>query len=90
MNVEPMTLIVAFNIVLSIATAALGWLAKGIFDRLSDIEREQRAGLGSLNDLKVNLPTNYVGKSDFNRMGDDIFSVLRRIEDKLDHKQDKP
>lgn len=67
-----------------------GWMVKSLFDRIKTLEDRDSDLAEKIGELSVNLPTNYVQKAEFTKMGDDIFSVLRRIEDKLDSKQDKP
>lgn len=67
-----------------------GWMVKSLFDRIKTLESRDSDLAEKIGQLSVNLPTNYVQKAEFQKMGDDIFNVLRRIEDKLDGKQDKP
>lgn len=67
-----------------------GWMVKSLFDRIKTLEERDSDLADKIGQLSVNLPTNYVQKIEFQKMGDDIFNVLRRIEDKLDGKQDKP
>lgn len=40
--------------------------------------------------IREMMPTAYVRRDDFKALGDAIFGSLRRIEDKLDNKVDKP
>lgn len=80
----------AFNIVLLIVGGLVSWLMKSVFDRIKDLQNTDTGLAKEVNDLKVNLPTNYVLKADHDKGLDAIFSALRRIEDKLDGKADKP
>jgi len=90
----------AFNVLLLIVGGAVSWLMKSVFDRIRDLQSADTGLAKEVNDLKVQLPTNYVPKSEHNKGLDAIFSALRRIEDntvqalqrfenKLDTKVDK-
>ena len=90
----------AFNVLLLIVGGAVSWLMKSVFDRIRDLQSADTGLAKEVNDLKVQLPTNYVLKSEHDKGLDAIFSALRRIEDntvqalqrfenKLDTKVDK-
>jgi hypothetical protein len=67
-----------------------GWLLKTVFDRLRRLEEADSRLAEKVGELAVALPTHYVTKPDHNRALNDIFNALRRIEEKLDGKADKP
>lgn len=77
------------QVVLSLAAFFGGWLLKELFSRIEKLEAADRELAKSVNDLRVELPTNYTPKPEFTQLGDSIFQALRRIEDKLDGKADK-
>jgi|GEM_PF-2273944 len=79
----------AFQIAMALVAGLGGWFIKALFGRIDKLEQADAAIAQSVGELRVDLPTNYVGKGDFRKMGDDIFATLRRIEDKLDSKADK-
>jgi len=82
------------NLAFQIATAIVGflggWFLKVMFQRIDRLETADMSMTQAINDLRVELPSRYVSKQDFQQMGNSIFEALRRIEDKLDHKADKP
>ena len=80
----------AFNILLLIVGGSVSWLMKSVFDRIKELQSTDTGLAKEVNDMKVALPTNYVLKADHDKGLDAIFSALRRIEDKLDGKADKP
>lgn len=79
-----------FNLAMVCVSTLGGWLLKTLFTRLRDLEQADMHLVKAINELRVDLPTHYVSKSDFKELGDNIFQALRRIEDKLDDKADKP
>lgn len=87
---EAMDLRLAFEILLGICIGLMGWFLRSLFDRIKSIENKLDVETSAIHQLRVDLPTNYVTKGDFRGMGDAIFGALRRIEDKLDNKVDKP
>jgi len=85
-----MDLMLLFNIAMSVIAFLGGWLIKGIFDRLKDLERSDLLFAAQVADIRVALPTHYVRREDFKEFSDSLFTMLRRIEDKIDEKADKP
>jgi hypothetical protein len=67
-----------------------GWLIRTLFDRIKDLETADQRTAEALSNLRVELPSRYTAKDDFHKLGDSIFEALRRIEDKIDRKADKP
>lgn len=78
------------QLALALFGALIGWLVKGIFDRMKSLEEANREMAKQMAELRVSLAERYVSKADHTKALDDIFTMLRRIEDKLDHKADKP
>ena len=62
--------------------AAMGWLAKTLWDAVQELKRD-------LAKLREDLPIFYVRKDDFKDFRDELINVLNRIESKLDSKMDK-
>lgn len=85
-----MDLLQAFNIAMTIVAALGGWLLKSLFDRIRDLEKADEKVVETISQLRENLPTHYVRREDFAKALDDIFNSLRRIEDKLERKVDRP
>lgn len=81
--------LVAFNAILALMGILFGWFIKGLYSRMEKMEAADDRMAKELHDLAVSMPTNYVRRDAFDRMHDNIFQVLRRIEDKIDGKVDK-
>lgn len=69
---------IAFNAVVAIAMAMGGWIVGRITKTLDQLDADIRT-----------LPEKYVSKADYRTDIGDIKSLLTRIDDKLDGKQDK-
>jgi hypothetical protein len=79
----------AFNLVMLIISALIGWMVKSLFGRIRDLEIMDNTLNSSVAGLREALPTYYTPRSDFKELGNNIFEALRRIEDKIDKKADK-
>jgi hypothetical protein len=87
-----MDLQAAFNIavgVIALVGGLAGWHLKGINDRLKDLEKADGEQMERMAAIRELLPTAYVRRDDFIKLSDSLFAVLRRIEEKLDTKEDK-
>ena len=71
-----------FNLIGGALLAAVGWWCREIWDSVKALKADLRT-------IEVDLPKNYVSKSEINSRLDKIDSVLERIFDKLDEKVDK-
>jgi predicted RNA-binding protein with EMAP domain len=71
------------NLIGGAVLAVIGWFARQIYQAVKDLESDIRH-------IEVNLPTNYVSKSDFSETMRDIKTMFQKIFDKLDDKADKP
>lgn len=85
------------NVILGIVSALLKRALDANEKRLDAHEKRFEVCENSTGSLQLaislvreTLPTHYVRRDDFKDLGDNIFSALRRIEDKLDNKVDKP
>lgn len=78
------------NIVLAIIAALLKRALDANEKRLDACENQCSSLQVAISLVRETLPTHYVRRDDFKALGDNIFSTLRRIEDKLDKKVDKP
>lgn len=77
------------NIVLGIIAALLKRALDANEKRLEACETNFGSLQLAISLVRETLPTHYVRRDDFKDLGDNIFSALRRIEDKLDNKVDK-
>ena len=78
------------QLLLTLIGILIGWMVKGLFDRIRKLEEADAAIASQVAQLRVDLPTHYVSKGDFQQLAESLFNTLRRIEDKLDRKVDKP
>jgi hypothetical protein len=79
----------AFEIVLMLVAFLGGWVLKYLHERIGKLEAADESVTQALNNLRVELPTHYVRHTDFKDSLDNIFSALRRIEDRIENKADK-
>lgn len=78
------------NVALCVVSALLKRALDAYEKRLGACETNTAQLQLALSLVRETLPTHYVRRDDFKDLGDNIFSALRRIEDKLDNKVDKP
>lgn len=84
-----MDLSLAFNIAMTLVSFLGGWLLKSLFDRIRSLEDADHKLTEAISAIREALPTHYVRRDTFEKLGDSIFEALRRIEDKIDKKADK-
>ena len=70
------------NAAFMIATGVGGWFARQIWENVQRLQRD-------LHEIEVNLPTNYVQKSDYTETMKRIEVMFERIFDKLEQKADR-
>ena len=71
-----------FNLVGGAFMLGVGWWCRQIWDSVQNLKKD-------VQNIEVNLPTNYVRKVDLDVKFDKLESTLQRILDKLDQKADK-
>jgi predicted negative regulator of RcsB-dependent stress response len=71
-----------FNLIAGTVIAAGGWFARELWGAVKELRRD-------LHSIEVNLPMNYVQKTDLDRRMEHIEDMFQRIYDKLDAKVDK-
>jgi hypothetical protein len=71
-----------FNLIGGALLCAIGWWCREIWDSVKKLKE-------NIQSIEVDLPKNYVSKSDIETRLDKIDQVLERIFDKLDEKVDK-
>jgi hypothetical protein len=70
------------NIGLSVAMAGIGWFARELWSAVKELKAD-------LSKLREDLPKTYVGRDDYRQDMNEIKTMLGKIFDKLDLKQDK-
>lgn len=75
---------------LVVIAALIGWIVKGLSGSIEGLKKADATLAEEVTKLRVSLAERYVSKTDHKEALDAIFSMLRRIEDKLDQKADRP
>ena len=70
------------NLVLGSLTAILGWFGREMYSAVSQLKDD-------LYKFREEVAKEYIPKSEFNIFRDELFTTLRRIEDKLEKKSDR-
>jgi hypothetical protein len=70
------------NIVLSVLMSIVGWLARELWTAVQNLKED-------LYKLREEIAKEYIPKDDFASFKSELFTALRRIEDKLESKEDK-
>jgi predicted nucleic acid-binding Zn-ribbon protein len=70
------------DIVLGLGLSVLGWFARELWTAVKELKND-------LSKLREDLPKTYVARDDYRQDMSDIKSMLGKIFDKLDDKQDK-
>jgi len=70
------------NFIGGAALSVFGWFARQLWDAMKELRAD-------LHTLEVNLPENYVKRSDLDKRMERIEDMFQRISDKLDAKADK-
>jgi hypothetical protein len=70
------------NVGLSVAMAVIGWFARELWSAVKELKAD-------LSKLREDLPRTYVGRDDYRQDMNEIKTMLGKIFDKLDLKQDK-
>lgn len=79
----------AFNIAVGLVGFFGGWYVKSIADSLNNLREADTKLTDKVQHIEVLVAGQYVRREDLHKHMDDIFSTLRRIEEKLDGKADK-
>ena len=77
-----MTFDQALQIIFGGCFLALGWFARVLFGSIRSLQVDLSA-------LQLHIAEKYIPKEDFNRLADEIKTLLGTISDKLDKKADK-
>lgn len=83
---EPQTII---NSAFALVGALGGWVLNRIWESLKELQVADKLLTDKVASIEVLVAGNYVSRDEFNQSVKAMFSKLDRIEDKLDHKQDK-
>ena len=69
--------------------AVLSFILRIIWEGIRELQKADSNLSAEVGAVKLLMADSYIKKADFEKLTTDIFSYLRRIEDKLDHKADK-
>ena len=70
------------NTALGLGFSVLGWFARELWSAVKELKTD-------LSKLREDLPKTYIARDDYRQDMNEIKSMLGKIFDKLDHKQDK-
>lgn len=70
------------NLVLGIVMSVTGWLARELWAAVQALKED-------LHKLREEIAKDYMPKNEFISFKGELFTMLRRIEDKLERKEDK-
>ena len=70
------------ELIIGTIMAVFGWLMREMWNAVKELKED-------LGNLRVQIPENYVNKTDFRNDMQDIKEMLSKIFDKLDNKADK-
>jgi hypothetical protein len=70
------------NVVLSALMTIVGWFARELWSAVQNLKED-------LYKLREEIAKDYIPKEDFSSFKSELFTALRRIEDKLESKEDK-
>ena len=70
------------NLVLSVVMSITGWLARELWAAVQSLKED-------LHKLREEIAKDYMPKNEFTSFKGELFTMLRRIEDKLERKEDK-
>lgn len=80
---------IGFNISVALVGGLMGWVLKTITDRMDNLTAADKELTTKVQAIEVLVAGQYVKRDDLDKHIDNIFAVLRRIEEKLDGKADK-
>jgi hypothetical protein len=86
---EPFTLLAAFNIAIALLGGLGGWSLRNLTERVKEVDQDVKQARRDLAELRVHVADRYLPRDEHKTSLDHIFQALRRIEDKIDRKQDK-
>ena len=86
---EALSLQTAFNILLTFLGILGGWWLKALSSAHHDLRSADKELSEKVQNIELLVAGQYVHQNSFKEMTNNIFSTLRRIEDKLDNKMDK-
>lgn len=70
------------NLVLGMLTGLLGWFGRAMYTAVNELKED-------VYKFREQVAKEYIPKSEFNLFRDELFTALRRIEDKIERKSDK-
>lgn len=78
------------NWLLGLFGTLIGILVRSLWQAVKDLQEADKELIDKVNEVEVLVAGQYITKEEFVRLSDAICKKLDRIEDKLDHKEDKP
>jgi len=80
---------VFFNILVSIAGFAMGWILNTIWQEIKQLQKNERENIRDLSAIKTFIAGEYTTRAEFNHFVDKVLAKLDTIADKLNGKMDR-
>jgi CHASE3 domain sensor protein len=79
----------AFNIVLGIAGTVLGWLVRGLWALIAELQKENKEITKKISEIEVLVAGDYVKRESFERTIDALFKKLDAVYEIVNKKADR-
>lgn len=89
MPIDHVTFQDAFNIAVSVAAAAGGWVIRSLYDSLRDMRAADTELADRVQRIELLVAGEYVRRDELDKKLDALFAKLDRIEEKLERKADR-
>lgn len=80
---------ILFNLIILLASGLGGWILKSIRDSIAELYKQDKEIMEKVQGIEVLVAGDYVKKADMTEIRNEVMTMLRRIEQKLDQKADK-
>ena len=77
------------NVLLGAVSALSGAMLAALWQSVKELHTSYKEINKKISDVEVLVAGDYIRKDAFDKLSNDLFTLLHRIEDKIDRKQDK-
>ena len=77
------------NVLLGAVSALSGAMLAALWQSVKELHTSDKEINKKISDVEVLVAGDYIRKDAFDKLSNDLFTLLHRIEDKIDRKQDK-
>lgn len=90
MDTQTFTIVLGLaQLALTLIAALIGWFVRSLFQSIDELKKADAKLADEVVAMRVSMPERYVSKGDFKDALDNIFTMLRQIDGKIDNKADK-